>query len=268
MDSTLHSLTVPVWNVIAIVVTFCVVVGVPVFLCIWIRKKTKAKISSYFIGSLTFFVSALVLEQIFHVAVLGLSSLGQVIKNNIWLTALYGGLAAGLFEETGRFVAMKYVMKKNLNRENALMYGAGHGGIESILLVGVVYINNIIGVIMMNGGLIGSLFPGETGEQVALNLQPLATTPALDFYLGGIERVLAMILHMALSILVYKAVSQKGKMGYYVLAIALHFLVNFMTVAASHYFNLLVVELICLVGVCIAVWLAYNVWKEGKYNKA
>lgn len=54
---------------------------------------------------------AMVLEQIVHSIVLG-SPAGIVIRNHLWLYALYGSLMAGLFEETGRFLAMRYVLKK------------------------------------------------------------------------------------------------------------------------------------------------------------
>ena len=43
---------------------------------------------------------------------------------------LYGIFMAGIFEECGRYVIIKYIMKKNKTMENMIMYGIGHGGIE------------------------------------------------------------------------------------------------------------------------------------------
>ena len=53
----------------------------------------------------------------------------EALTGNIWFYALYGGIAAGVFEETGRFTAMKFWMKKSLSKESSFMYGVGHGGI-------------------------------------------------------------------------------------------------------------------------------------------
>ena len=106
-------------SIIGIIVTLIISVGLPIALCIIVWRKTRARISSFFIGAATFIVFALILEQILHVVVL--SAAPNLIKN-IWLYALYGGLAAGIFEETGRFLAMKFCMKNNLDKQNAIMY--------------------------------------------------------------------------------------------------------------------------------------------------
>ncbi|MDE6674072.1 MAG: hypothetical protein K2K19_04555, partial [Acetatifactor sp.] len=55
---------VPMANIIGIIVSFIISVGLPIALCIIVRRKTKARISSFFIGAATFFVFALILEQI------------------------------------------------------------------------------------------------------------------------------------------------------------------------------------------------------------
>ncbi len=91
---------------------------------------------------------------------------GNAIKDNICLYALYGSLAAALFEETGRFIIMKFFMRKLLERQNTLLYGIGHGGIEAILLEGFTSISNKVVLLMINTGKIDtvkhyfiSLFP-------------------------------------------------------------------------------------------------------------
>lgn len=220
-------------NTLAIIFTFFTAVFVPIILLIIIRIKTKAQISSFFIGALTYFVFVVVFEQMLHSVVLtGLGNISQFITNNIWLYALYIGLAAGIFEETGRFMSIKFYMKNNLNPENALMYGIGHGGIESIILV--------------------ALTKGA---------------PAYPFYIVGIERLLAMTLHIALSIIIYKAVTQRGKMGYYPLAMGIHFISNFLMVIVAHYFGIIMAEIACLVCVTITVIIATRIWNEKKTEK-
>ena len=55
----------------------------------------------------------------------------------IKLYALYGGLAAGLFEETGRLLAFRFILKPHTARITALSYGIGHGGIEAFWVMGL-----------------------------------------------------------------------------------------------------------------------------------
>ena len=116
-------------SMVGMVISLLLSVGLPIFLGIFIYKKTKAWVPAFFIGCGIFVGFAMILEQICHAIVLTVT--GSVIRDNIWLYAIYGGLAAALFEECGRWIAMKFCLKKHLTRENALMYGAGHGGIEA-----------------------------------------------------------------------------------------------------------------------------------------
>ena len=84
--------------------------AIPIFLAWWAVKKHKANLSTILIGAATFFVFALVLESMVHRLVLT-GDRGAAIQGKVLYYALYGGLMAGLFEETGRFLAMKYLLK-------------------------------------------------------------------------------------------------------------------------------------------------------------
>ena len=136
---------------VGMVISLLLSVGLPIFLGIFIYKKTKPWVPAFFIGCGIFVGFAMILEQICHAIVLTVT--GSVIRDNIWLYAIYGGLAAALFEECGRWIAMKFCLKKHLTRENALMYGAGHGGIEAFLILGMSSMSNLLTAAMINGGL-------------------------------------------------------------------------------------------------------------------
>ena len=49
----------------------------------------------------------------------------------------FSALTAGLFEETGRWLGYRFLIKKERSWRVGVMYGLGHGGIESILLIGI-----------------------------------------------------------------------------------------------------------------------------------
>ncbi len=245
-----------------IIFSMVVSIGLPVLLLILAKVKMHTRIADAAIGAGTFVLFALVLEQALHMVVLDAAE--DVFLENIWLYALYAGLAAGLFEETGRFLAMKHWMKKSLSRESSLMYGVGHGGIEAILLVGFSSISNLITVMMINGGEIESAFSmldGAAREEAVQGLSVLWTTPGYQFFLAGIERVSAVVLHICLSYLVYRAVKY-GMRKYYFVAIGIHFLVDAVTVFLANSVSLVLLEAVLLVAVGILAVVVRRMYRE------
>ena len=93
----LSSVRVPAGSILCMIITMLLSFLLPIVLCIIWHKKTKSKVYPVFIGAATFVVFALILEQILHTVVL--KSTGTAITGNIWLYALYGGFAAGIFED-------------------------------------------------------------------------------------------------------------------------------------------------------------------------
>ena len=245
-----------------IIFSLCISIALPVVLLIVVHKKTKARMAMAVIGAATFFLFAMVLEQILHAVVLGVG--GEHITGNIWIYGLYGGLAAGLFEEVGRFVAMRFAMKKQLNLPNALMYGVGHGGIEAILIVGLASVSNLVTSIMINAGTLEASLGAldqATKEATLTQLSALWTTPSYQFFLSGIERIVAVTLHIALSVLVFQAV-KLGKKRYWFLAFAIHVGVDFATVIAANYLNLVLVEVMLAVLVAGVVVLTVSLCRS------
>lgn len=254
--------TVSTLSIAGMTVSLLIAVLLPIVLCIVVRKKTKAKFSSLFLGCATFVVFALVLEQILHMVVLRVT--GTTLTGNIWLYALYGGAAAAVFEETGRIITMKFIMKKNLNRENALMYGVGHGGVEAILIIGLAQISNIATAIMINSNQMGMVLNVLDEKQKAATIESLSTlwtTPGYMFFMGGIERVSAIILQIALSVFVYAGIKQ-GKKLIVIMAYVLHFAVDFLVVVAADKLPVMVVEAVLLLASVLLGLVATKLYKK------
>lgn len=258
VETTMVWGTVSGASIAGMVVSLLLSVGLPIFLCIFIYKKTKAWVPAFFIGCGIFVGFAMILEQICHTVVLTVT--GSVIRDNIWLYGIYGGLAAALFEETGRLIAMKFCLKKHLTRENALMYGAGHGGIEAFLILGMSSMSNLLTAAMINGGLMEKtmtvLEPAQ--QEVSYNqLSVLWTTPAYQFYLAPVERISAIALQIALSILVFSAV-KTGKKLHLAAAFGIHFAVDFLTVVCASAIPMWALELGLLVIVAVICVVVYK----------
>ena len=251
-------------------IVFMAVAGLTAFvlafgLLIYFRIAKKADIAPFFVGCAVMILFAFVLERIFHSVILG-SPAGAVIQGNTWLYALYGGLMAGLFEETGRFLAFRTVLKKYQGKNvNALMYGAGHGGIEAIVLLGITSVNNIIYSVFINSGQTARLTTGLTGDalaQVESAIEQLKAYPSAMFLLGGVERIFAVVLQISLSILVWTAV-KKNKRFLYPAAILIHLFVDAITVVLSAS-GVSTYILEGVVGI-LAIWalmIAKIVWKK------
>ena len=204
-------------QLIAMGVSGAVAILLPVILLIVWRKRTHAPFTAALCGALIFAVFALGLEQVMHYFVLRSSNF---ITQNLWAYVLYGSFAAGIFEETGRLVGFKLILRKQDRRETGVMYGIGHGGMEAILLVGVNMITYV--VLVLQHGLLNGNGNGGMSSQVQAAMQAISASSTGTLLLSGVERIIAVAFHIALSVLVFQAAKRPGKFYLYPVAILLH----------------------------------------------
>ena len=202
----------------------CGVLGLIVPISVMIIYKIRHKSTwwvSAIIGAGTFVLFALVLEALLHQVML------PIIGNSVLWYCVYGALAAGVFEETGRLVAFKLVLPKNKrSRENAVFMGLGHGCIEVIMLVGVTMLAYAgIAIYANEAGLNEAVMQmthndPSLAEQVIEQLAPIRDFGFSNVLMTMYERIIAVIFHVCMSVWVYKAVTEK--MWLYPAAIAAH----------------------------------------------
>lgn len=240
--------------------------AIPVCLAVWLVRKHHARISTILIGAGTFIVFALVLESLMHQLVLkgphGASILGNPLRY-----ALYGGLAAGIFEETGRFLSMKFLMKKESTKPlPGVAYGVGHGGVEMLIIFGITMINNLVISALINSGQADAIFakvPEEAAGQLQVQLDQLQTMGAGTLLVGLWERISALILHLGLSLLVWVAVRKGGKwLWIFPAAIALHALVDAGAVLLQKSAGMVTLELIVMAEAIAVAAIGYLVAKK------
>lgn len=228
--------------VMALVGVFTLILPLGLGVIFW--KKTKGQWRFFLTGCIVFPVFALVLERAVHGLVLG-GAAGAALQGNIWLYALYGGLMAGIFEECGRWLAFKLSLRWNQGPGDALMYGAGHGGIEAVLLAGMTMVNNIILSLALNrGGMeaVEAIIGGPVPDAQRAALQSLSSYPAGIYLWAGFERLVAVGLHIALSVLVYTSVKRRNRWFWFPAAILLHALVDMAAVLTNAWFPVAVTE--------------------------
>ncbi len=228
----------------------------PFLLAWWVVKKFKSGLKSVLTGAGVFVVFALILESIVHQIVLK-GPHGPAIIGNTYYYALYGGLMAGLFEETGRFLSMKLILKKESPAAGtAISYGVGHGGIELLLLFGATMVSNITISAIINGGNLDGLLatvPEANRAQVQTQLEGLQTLTTTALLYGLWERVSAIILQVGLSIIVWTAVRKGGKwLWLFPAAILLHALVDALAVIISKNAGMLQTEIVvCALAIAV-----------------
>ena len=218
---------------------------VPVLLMVYLQRKKMLSWRSLLVGILIFIVFSQILEKIVHFLVLAPTGTELRWSTNPYIFALYGGLAAGVFEEMGRFFAFKVFLKNNHHYHDGLSYGLGHGGIEAILIGGMSAVNSLlISAMIKTGNLETILGAAATPEEITSIKKQFEEANVWLFATGGLERIFAIALHLALSILVLYAI-RKNKFTYVLYAILIHAAINFLPALyqAGTLTNLLVIEI-------------------------
>lgn len=239
--------------IVGIILSMIVTILGPIILLIVWKHKKKCGLLPALAGALTFIVAALVLESIpKYFLFAGGNALSAYILSHGWAYGLIGALLAGVFEECGRYVTIRFFLKKYTDKETAISYGIGHGGIECILLIGFGMLSNLMLAFAINGGTLALLTNGLPADQAAAYesaITTLTTAGFGTFLLGIWERIFTMIFHISMSVLVFAAAKDKSRFYFFPLAILLHTAVDIF--AALYQFGslpLIITEL------CIAVF--------------
>ena len=210
-------------------------IAVPVLMAVVWKIRKKEPVTTILIGAAAFLLFAVILEKpiqnvLAFPTAMGLPehAVSRFLSANPVLLALAAGLFPGVFEETGRLIAFKTVLKKRRNRETSISYGIGHGGFEVILILGLTYIQYIVYAVMLNNGTFGALVdqvasqaPEQLGSIEAV-VRSLAEFSFADLGLAFVERIFAVLFHIGASILVFYACRDKKRFWLYPLAIVLH----------------------------------------------
>ncbi|WP_068677112.1 YhfC family glutamic-type intramembrane protease [Oceanobacillus sp. Castelsardo] len=220
-------------------IIFALVISVGLPLMALLYSYYKKQYIPFVLGVLAFVVSQ-VLIRIPILQYLGEHSTTYSMFNATQpvLFAIVIGLSAGIFEEFARFTAMYFFMKQR-DWQSGFWFGLGHGGIEAVLFVGISAIN--------------------------LLLSPAAIAYSADFFIGGVERFFAMLLHIGLSIIVLQGVVRK-RFYYILLAIIIHGFTDALVGILPLYVpqdSVLIVLEVTIAIIALALF-SYSIWTKRK----
>ena len=224
---------VSISTIITVIITFCVSTVLPLVVLVIYALKNKGKgiWSAWLLGVAGFFVMQIVIRTpVLNLLATTQSFLDFAIENFVWY-CLIMAFTAALSEVIGRYVVAK-LMSKNLTFERGIAAGLGHGGIEAIVIIGLPYLNNLFYIGMINSG----TFDGVVEQTAALGVDTTSLLAIKEnllhmnsamFLLAGYERILTMILHVALSLVVCYFVSRKEDWKGIIICLICHCLVDF-----------------------------------------
>lgn len=243
-------------------ITFMVIsgmmaLGVPVAVLVYFYKKFRVSWKPILIGVLIFFVFSQVLEKLMHVYVLTINPQTMEWMKNPYAYAAYGGLAAGVFEEIGRFFGFRFMLQKYREWKDGIAYGIGHGGMEALLIGALAVIQSIVSAFLINSGAFYQMITAAGGGHATTALQTvkhqLLNTSPYTYLLSGLERVFAFALQLALSLLVLYGVRNR-RIVFLVLAILVHAEVDFLAFLAGEFkINVFITEGFLFVVAILAV---------------
>lgn len=165
--------------------------GLPIYFSIYMHKKYGVSLKAVVVGALMFFIFQFVLRIPILTYIQSMTWYKGFASSYTVITLILIALSAALFETAGRYIGLKYLLIKKLDWENSIAYGIGHGGIESIMLVGINYIAIAALSIMSNYGRVDA----------SLVSQLVSVSPAI-YLAGGLERVFTMMFHVGAAMLV------------------------------------------------------------------
>ena len=213
---------------------------IPIAIALIWKFKKKERFTTILIGVASFVLFAMIIEKLIQNVLIFPTQMmlpdhavSRFINARPLLWALVVALFPGVFEETGRLIAFKTVLRKRKNRETSISYGIGHGCGEAMILLGITYIEYIVFAVMINLGTFQTVIdqataqaPDQINKVYALAGQ-IASFSMASLGVALFERVFAVLFHIGASILVFYACKDKNKTWLYPLAIILHTAMDF-----------------------------------------
>ncbi|CAN5498683.1 hypothetical protein BH20VER3_BH20VER3_18260 [soil metagenome] len=216
---------------------------------------------------------AFITAQLFHIPVLlGLTALGKKFPPAPayapWINILILGGTAGLFENVSRYFFLRAPAKNARRWKDGVMFGAGHGGVEAILLIGAAVASALV-MLAMGDQILAQIETAQPEQASAVAAQIVAIR-GMQWWMPFVaiwERTMAITLHIALSLLVLRAVVRR-ELRWLWLAILFHACVDGTAVGVQQAMpgNIALVEgavtLLTVVSVAIIIWTYRSERKE------
>ena len=243
--------------------TVVFVVAYPLVLAVVAHRRLHVGWRYLAYGAIVFFVSQLATRvpavQLIQSAISEQLKASQAL---MWTWLILLALTAGLFEEVGRYIGYRVFMRReDKTWPKAIMYGLGHGGLESIVLVGGLTLFGVINLWSVASGGLAQL-PEDQRALAAQQLETLNSQPGWAALLSAWERLWTVPIQVAFSVIVLQ-VFRRGKLIWLLWAVLGHAFVDLVAVGLQQLLgaglgsSLVIEGVVALFGL-IAVWIIWR----------
>ncbi len=217
-------------HVAAQVISIVIMIVAPFVAGYIARRRLDTPWRVFWMGALVFAVSQMLL-RIPLVTALQMVLAPQMVAGSVAVTLGVGAvlaLTAALFETAGRYAGYRWLLRRDPKQwSTGVMYGLGHGGIESVLLIAGLAIVQLVTLVTTTSAAYATLPPQQTQAMMVL-ASTINDNPAWVGLAGGYERIASLAIHVALSLIVLEAFVRR-QWRWVWLALAAHFAVDFVT---------------------------------------
>lgn len=217
-------------------------------------------------------MSTFVGSQVYHIPLNnGLSRLGLIGElgsdaPNLLRTAIVLGLSAGLSETIGRAIGFWLIRHKRplIQKADSLLVGLGHGGIEAMIIGGVFVATSISALWGIRGADLSTLNISEAELPLVQSQLAAIESIGLINLAPFFERLLAMTLHVTLSLIVWQGIAHK-RWILLVLAAGYHSLFDATAVYVAQQTNS--IGTVYLILAALTVPLLYYLWQQWPHEE-
>ncbi len=239
-------------------------VAMPLALGVILARRSRVEWRTFLFGA-----GAFIGSQIFHLPFnsyvlspltegLGLPGSGSGLP--LLLFAILFGLSAGVFEEVARYLVYRIWLRESRTKLDGLMFGAGHGGLESILLGGLAGLALFQAITYSNADL-SAVVSADQLDLARAQLEAYWAAPWYVVLLSAAERLFTICFHLSASLLVLQAFVRRNP-AWLALAIGWHAFLDTAAVFALVTWGAYAMEGLVGLIALLSLGIVYALWKQ------
>ena len=239
-------------------------VAMPLALGVSLARRSRVEWRIFLFGA-----GAFIGAQIFHLPFNGyvlsplterLGLLGSGGGLPLFFYAILFGLSAGVFEEVARYLVYRIWMRDSRTKWDGLMFGAGHGGLESILLGGLAGLALFQAITYRNADL-STVVSADQLDLARAQIEAYWAAPWYAVLLSAGERLFAICFHLSASLLVLQAFVRRNP-AWLAVAIGWHAIIDAVAVFALVTWGAYASEGLIGLLALLSLGIIYLLWKR------
>ncbi|NJN19611.1 MAG: YhfC family intramembrane metalloprotease [Oscillochloris sp.] len=219
--------TIPTTNLIFQLISVAIIIVGPL-VAAWIAvRHLSAGWRIFWLGALVFIVSQVVLRIPIMTALQAMVAPQLAASPALYIGfGLFLAFTAALFETGGRYLGYRFLLRNAPKTwDTGVIFGLGHGGIESTVLIGALAIMQLVALLTTTEASLSTMAPLQA-EGLRSLAAGITDAPAWIGLRGAYERVMAVTFHVAMSVLVLQSfIRNEQRWSWY--ALGLHTLIDF-----------------------------------------